>query len=34
MRSDEPRPGLPRDKVLREAPEQDGNTFVVPRIIE
>jgi len=34
MRSDEPRPGLPRDRVLREAPEQDGSTFVVPRIIE
>jgi aspartyl-tRNA(Asn)/glutamyl-tRNA(Gln) amidotransferase subunit C len=34
MRADEPGPCLPREKVLREAPEQDGNFFVVPRIIE
>ena len=34
MRADEPGPCLPREKVLREAPEQDGSFFVVPRIIE
>lgn len=34
LRDDEARPGLPRDKVLAEAPEQDGSAFVVPRIIE
>jgi aspartyl-tRNA(Asn)/glutamyl-tRNA(Gln) amidotransferase subunit C len=34
MRDDEPRPGLPRETVLKEAPEQDGSAFLVPRIIE
>ncbi|HEX9605472.1 MAG TPA: Asp-tRNA(Asn)/Glu-tRNA(Gln) amidotransferase subunit GatC [Myxococcales bacterium] len=34
MRDDEIRPGLPREKVLAEAPEQDGSAFVVPRILE
>jgi len=34
MRADEPRPGLPREKVLEQAPEHDGGTFLVPRIIE
>jgi aspartyl-tRNA(Asn)/glutamyl-tRNA(Gln) amidotransferase subunit C len=34
MREDEPRPGLPREKVLAAAPQQDGQAFVVPRIIE
>ena len=34
MRSDEPGPCLPREKVLSQAPEQDGSFFVVPRIIE
>ena len=34
MRDDEVRPGLPRDEVLAQAPEHDGNTFVVPRILE
>ena len=34
MRKDEPRPSLPREKVLAQAPEQDGQAFVVPRIIE
>ena len=34
MRDDEVRPGLPRDEVLAQAPEQDGSTFVVPRILE
>jgi aspartyl-tRNA(Asn)/glutamyl-tRNA(Gln) amidotransferase subunit C len=34
MRDDEPRPGLPRETVLKEAPEQDGSSFLVPRIIE
>jgi aspartyl-tRNA(Asn)/glutamyl-tRNA(Gln) amidotransferase subunit C len=34
MRPDENRPSLPREKVLAQAPEQDGSTFLVPRIIE
>jgi aspartyl-tRNA(Asn)/glutamyl-tRNA(Gln) amidotransferase subunit C len=34
MRADEPRPSLPREKVLKQAPEHDGSTFLVPRIIE
>jgi aspartyl-tRNA(Asn)/glutamyl-tRNA(Gln) amidotransferase subunit C len=34
MRSDEVRPSLAREAVLAEAPEQDGRSFVVPRIIE
>jgi aspartyl-tRNA(Asn)/glutamyl-tRNA(Gln) amidotransferase subunit C len=34
MRADEARPGLSREKVLKQAPEHDGKTFLVPRIIE
>jgi len=34
MRDDAVRPSLPREKVLGEAPEQDGSAFVVPRILE
>jgi aspartyl-tRNA(Asn)/glutamyl-tRNA(Gln) amidotransferase subunit C len=34
LREDEVRPGLPREKVLAQAPQQDGQAFVVPRIIE
>ena len=34
LREDVPRPGLPREQVLSQAPEQDGEAFVVPRIIE
>ena len=34
LRQDEVRPSLPREKVLAQAPEQDGQAFVVPRIIE
>jgi len=34
MRADEPGPCLPREKVLSQAPEQDGSSFLVPRIIE
>src|SRR3954470_20502099 len=34
LRPDEPRPSLPREKVLAQAPEQDGQAFLVPRIIE
>lgn len=34
MRADEPGPCLEREEVLREAPEQDGSSFLVPRIIE
>ena len=34
MREDEPRPSLPRDKVLAQAPEHNGEAFLVPRILE
>jgi len=34
LREDEPRPCLPREKVLAQAPQQDGQAFLVPRIIE
>jgi len=34
MRDDVVRPSLPREKVLGEAPVQDGSAFVVPRILE
>jgi aspartyl-tRNA(Asn)/glutamyl-tRNA(Gln) amidotransferase subunit C len=34
MRDDAVRPGLRREDALAGAPEQDGNAFVVPRIIE
>jgi aspartyl-tRNA(Asn)/glutamyl-tRNA(Gln) amidotransferase subunit C len=34
LREDEPRPSLPRETVLEQAPEQDGKAFVVPRILE
>jgi aspartyl-tRNA(Asn)/glutamyl-tRNA(Gln) amidotransferase subunit C len=34
LRGDEPRPSLPREKVLEQAPQADGQAFVVPRIIE
>jgi aspartyl-tRNA(Asn)/glutamyl-tRNA(Gln) amidotransferase subunit C len=34
MRPDQVKPGLDREAVLAEAPEQDGRSFLVPRIIE
>ena len=34
LRADEVRPGLSREAVLAEAPEDDGSAFLVPRIIE
>lgn len=34
MRPDEVRPSLPREQVLRNAPEQEQHMFKVPRIIE
>lgn len=33
FREDEMRPSLPREVVLANAPEQNGASFVVPRII-
>jgi len=33
LRSDEPRPGLDRDEVLRAAPEVEDHRFRVPRIV-
>ena len=34
LREDVPVPCLAREKVLAHAPQQDGEAFVVPRIIE
>ena len=34
MRPDEPRPCLPRDEALRNAPYSDGIFFNVPKVIE
>jgi len=34
LREDAPKPCLPREQVLAQAPEQDGQAFLVPRIIE
>jgi aspartyl-tRNA(Asn)/glutamyl-tRNA(Gln) amidotransferase subunit C len=34
MREDEPRPCLPREAMLANAPESTGELFRVPRIIE
>ena len=34
FRPDQPRPGLPREEALQAAPEQDGEYFRVPRVIE
>jgi aspartyl-tRNA(Asn)/glutamyl-tRNA(Gln) amidotransferase subunit C len=34
MRPDEPRPCLPRDEALRNAPKSDGVFFKVPKVIE
>ena len=33
FRKDEPRPGLDREAVLANAPVQDGEQFLVPKII-
>ena len=34
LRADETRPGLPREQVLEQAPQADGQAFLVPRILE
>ncbi len=34
LRPDEPRPTLPRERVLAEAPETAGGGFVVPAFVE
>ncbi len=34
FRADEPRPGIPVDDALRNAPSRSGSYFVVPKIIE
>ena len=34
LRPDEPQPGLLREPVLAQAPDTDGQTFLVPRILE
>jgi aspartyl-tRNA(Asn)/glutamyl-tRNA(Gln) amidotransferase subunit C len=34
MREDTPRPSLPQDEMLANAPERAGDLFRVPRIIE
>ena len=34
MRADEPRPSLPHEEALRNAPASDGVFFKVPKVIE
>ena len=34
FRADEPRPGIPADEALQNAPSRFGSYFVVPKIIE
>jgi len=34
MREDEPRPSLPQDEMLANAPDRSGEFFRVPKIIE
>lgn len=34
MREDEPRPSFPKEEMLANAPEREGDFFRVPRIIE
>ena len=34
FREDEPRPSLPREAALQNAPEKTGDFFIVPKIIE
>lgn len=34
LRADEPRPCLPRDQALKNAPATDGTFFKVPKVIE
>ena len=34
MRPDEPRPSLPHDEALQNAPVSDGTFFKVPKVIE
>jgi aspartyl-tRNA(Asn)/glutamyl-tRNA(Gln) amidotransferase subunit C len=34
MRADEPRPCLPHDQAMRNAPATDGTFFKVPKVIE
>ena len=33
LRADEARPSLEPEQALRNAPEQDGGSFVVPRVV-
>lgn len=34
LRADTPRPGLPREAALQNAPESAGGMFQVPRVVE
>jgi len=34
LRPDAPRPSLPIERTLGNAPEKDGNFFVVPKVVE
>lgn len=34
MRPDQPRPSIPRQDALRNAPQNDGEFFKVPKVIE
>ncbi len=34
MREDAPKPSLPREKALMNAPEQEDGCFIVPKVVE
>ena len=34
LRKDEIRPSFPRDEILKNAPEANGETFIVPKAVE
>ena len=34
LRADEPRPGLPKDELLKNAPKQEGGQFKIPPVFE
>jgi aspartyl-tRNA(Asn)/glutamyl-tRNA(Gln) amidotransferase subunit C len=34
LRADEPRPGLSKDELLKNAPEQEGGQFKIPPVFE
>lgn len=34
LRADEPAPSMPTDELLKNAPEADDGTYIVPRVVE